>query len=139
MSAHDQTIKRTNYMTIRPMAIVRTLVALIAAASLTAFVAGCTSTKNASPTVVPTVQPDARAKPDKNTFVIDLVQTEGGRAVSPLPYTLYADDVLIQRGMTNEYGQIVIKDHKESTKQYKVVLYNGQTFTVKLVDKVTNQ
>ena len=45
------------------------------------------------------------------------------------PYTLYADDVVLKKGIANEDGSVTW-DHKEGTKQYKVELITGQVFMV---------
>lgn len=84
----------------------------------------------------PTPEP---AQPSKDTFVFSLLTHEqAGGARANTPYALYKDGALLNHGMTDEFGQVVIPDHQDSTAQYKVVLFNGAEYTVPIHETLQN-
>jgi type VI secretion system secreted protein VgrG len=61
----------------------------------------------------------------QNLLVVLTSHAIGGTPVANMPYTLYKDGAEIDKGVTDELGQVLIKNHKEGTQKYKVKLFNG--------------
>jgi type VI secretion system secreted protein VgrG len=57
-----------------------------------------------------------------------------GRPVPNEPYVLYKDGAAIAKGVTDENGRVVIKDHKASVKQYEIELFNKGKYHLTVVE-----
>ncbi len=53
------------------------------------------------------------------------------KAVANQSYELYKGGLLIEKGITNDAGQVLITKHVEGTPEYTVKLYNGNTLRFK--------
>lgn len=53
---------------------------------------------------------------------------DGGQ-YAHVPYTLYKGDAEVERGLTDEFGRILIA-HQDGTPRYRVVLGNGEEFSL---------
>ncbi len=54
-----------------------------------------------------------------------LSHPENGRALAFEPYELYREGALVEKGVTDANGQLIIKEHQENISQYAVKLSNG--------------
>ncbi|WP_252867376.1 hypothetical protein [Janthinobacterium lividum] len=52
-----------------------------------------------------------------------------GGQYAHVPYTLYRGDAEVERGLTDEFGRILIA-HQDGTPRYRVVLGNGEEFSL---------
>ncbi|MDP9603233.1 UNVERIFIED_ORG: type VI secretion system secreted protein VgrG [Variovorax paradoxus] len=59
-----------------------------------------------------------------------------GRVFSDEPYTLYKNGAKVEDGVTNEHGQLVIKNHQKGTPKYTVLLTNGHEFELPVKDRL---
>jgi type VI secretion system secreted protein VgrG len=57
-----------------------------------------------------------------------------GRPVLNEPYVLYKDGAEIAKGVTDENGRVVIKDHNASVAQYDIELFNKGKYHLTVVD-----
>lgn len=53
---------------------------------------------------------------------------DGGH-YAQVPYTLYKGDAEVERGLTDDFGRILIA-HEDGTPRYRVVLGNGEEFAL---------
>ncbi|KIQ20854.1 hypothetical protein RT97_27850, partial [Variovorax paradoxus] len=59
-----------------------------------------------------------------------------GRVFADEPYTLYKGDAKVEDGVTDENGQLIIKDHQKGTPKYTVKLSNGHEFDLPVKEKL---
>lgn len=52
----------------------------------------------------------------------------GGRVFAHQPYELHKEGALVEKGVTDEHGQLIVKDHQPGTTRYAVKLSNGHEF-----------
>jgi type VI secretion system secreted protein VgrG len=71
--------------------------------------------------------------PESLNVTLGALTGEAHRYVSE-PYELYKGTAKIDEGVTDEYGRVVVKDHKPGTLAYKVKLVNGGQFDLKVKD-----
>ncbi len=87
--------------------------------------------------VAPVVMPAADWRPPKHQLVLYLM-TQPGEFAGVLqegePYQLLRGGTVIDSGVTDASGQIVVKDHQEGTSLYQVKLSNGALYELKVSD-----
>jgi type VI secretion system secreted protein VgrG len=65
----------------------------------------------------------------KQSLVFNLrSHAAGNRSVANEPYEVYKGGALVEKGVTDEIGQLVVKDHEPGTPAYVVQLTNGARF-----------
>jgi type VI secretion system secreted protein VgrG len=64
---------------------------------------------------------------------------ESGRALAREPYELYKDGALVEKGITDAHGQLVIKDHVKGVTQYSVKLSNGHEIDMPVKDRLETE
>ncbi|WP_329956038.1 type VI secretion system Vgr family protein [Collimonas silvisoli] len=71
-------------------------------------------------------------------MVFNLHTLAGLQHSTPEPYQLYRDGALIERGVTDEWGRVVVKNHIP-TSQYEVKLSEGSRITLPVNQKIQGQ
>ncbi|MBT0571840.1 DUF2345 domain-containing protein, partial [Curvibacter sp. CHRR-16] len=83
------------------------------------------------------VLPAADWKPPQNQLVFTLMTQPdqvGGALRAGEPYRLLKAGAVIDQGITNELGQVIVKNHQDGTSAYQVQLSNGAVFDLKVVE-----
>jgi len=62
--------------------------------------------------------------------------TQHGYAFAGEPYQLFKDGVQIDSGITDEHGQIFVRNHQKGTPAYEVRLTNGARFDAHVHDRL---
>lgn len=83
--------------------------------------------------VAPMALPVAQRQPEPESLVLELWaqpgQTDG--AAQPVePYQLLKDGLVIDKGLANELGQVVVKDHQPATTAYQIKLSTGAVLDI---------
>ncbi|MGJ7508617.1 type VI secretion system Vgr family protein [Variovorax sp. GT1P44] len=63
---------------------------------------------------------------------------QNGYVFAGEPYELFRGGVSIGHGITDEHGQILVKDHKSGTASYEVRLTNGARFDLRVHDRLND-
>jgi len=89
-----------------------------------------TGPDNAPPPTLPKAVPGK----DELHFALGALSNEVAHSYVEAPYELYKDGALIDKGVTDEYGRVVIKNHQPGTKSYMVKMYNDEEFNLNVKD-----
>ncbi|MDM0011040.1 type VI secretion system tip protein TssI/VgrG [Variovorax sp. J22P168] len=92
------------------------------------------------PDNVPVPQlPVADVKDSPNMLLLRLgSHTQNGYVFAGEPYELFRNGASIGHGITDEHGQILVKDHQGGTASYEVRLTNGARFDLRVHDRLTD-
>uniref|UniRef100_UPI00036FF6B0 DUF2345 domain-containing protein n=1 Tax=Uliginosibacterium gangwonense TaxID=392736 RepID=UPI00036FF6B0 len=80
--------------------------------------------------------------PSNERLVFNLMTqpaSAAGRLQVGEPYELYKNGALIAKDVTNERGQVIVKNHQANTNAYQVKLSNGSTFELKVSDALSDE
>lgn len=61
-----------------------------------------------------------------------------GQPLAGEPYQLLKDGAVIDQGLTDEWGRVLVKKHDTATRHYQVRLANGSVFDVPVSDRLTD-
>lgn len=77
------------------------------------------------------------AEPLKGQLAFTLKSfAETGSIFANEPYELYKGGALVERGVTDEWGRVIVKDHQPGTRAYTVKLSNGAAYDLKVTDRL---
>lgn len=79
---------------------------------------------------------DTDEDPGSRSFVLRSHPVDG-YPLAKEAYTLFKDGAEVEKGFTDEHGQMLIKNHTQGTRSYKVKLSNGNEIEVPVTAKLT--